>query len=324
MASSALACAADDAVDCVDLLAADHPDQRRSDHGSPVDGAWVYRARFVARPRKHRPDAGPTPHDLAGGHDPIHALVRDRLERGDQWRLPHGHLTLTSAAVGNLPAGDHRRHAFAVIEAAGAGARCDAGNLARRSSALPPIRQLGSGCRTAWGADRLARMAGGNWRCADRPVRPAGGDRRGERYSSGPKGGDHLEYFRPRRLRRCDHHGGDHVARPPPADRSGRAEHRGRRSLSGCADPCFRGASRGPPARAVAAPADPAIHLAVVTLEWTFEEDIIPLTLAVLAFAVATSCCRARPCAGPSWPVSANLCSPASTRPSCWPHSSGW
>src|SRR6516164_4490457 len=139
MASSALACAADDAVDCVDLLAADHPDQRRSDHGSPVDGAWVYRARFVARPRTHRPDAGPTPHDLAGGHNPIHALVRCRLERGDQWRLPHGH-RLSGAAVGDLAAGYDRRATVAVVEAGGAGARCDAGDLARRSSALPRIR----------------------------------------------------------------------------------------------------------------------------------------------------------------------------------------
>ena len=40
-------------VDRVDLLAADHPGQRRSDHGSPVDGPWGYRGRFVARPRKH-------------------------------------------------------------------------------------------------------------------------------------------------------------------------------------------------------------------------------------------------------------------------------
>ncbi|WP_187435688.1 thioredoxin domain-containing protein [Bradyrhizobium hipponense] len=65
MAQSAMACARDGAVDCVDLLAAGHPDQRCSDHGTPVDGAWVCRARFVARPRRHRPDAGPTPHDLA-------------------------------------------------------------------------------------------------------------------------------------------------------------------------------------------------------------------------------------------------------------------
>src|SRR6516225_10690272 len=111
-----MACADNGAVDCFDLLAADHPDQRRSDHGTPVNGAWVYRARFVARPRKHRPGAGPTPHDLAGGHDPIHALVRCGLERGDQWRLPHGRLTLAGAAVGDLPASDRRRAAVAVVE----------------------------------------------------------------------------------------------------------------------------------------------------------------------------------------------------------------
>jgi hypothetical protein len=33
-------------------------------------------------------------------------LVRYRLERGDQWRLPHGHLTLAGAAAGDLPAGE--------------------------------------------------------------------------------------------------------------------------------------------------------------------------------------------------------------------------
>ncbi len=115
--------------------------ERRSDPGPPADGPWAHRARLVARPRKHRPDAGPTPHDLAGDHDPGHALVRCRLERGHQWRLPHGRLTLTVAAIGDLPAGDHRRAAAAVVEAGGAGARCDAGDLARRSSALPRIRQ---------------------------------------------------------------------------------------------------------------------------------------------------------------------------------------
>ena len=42
-----------------------------------------------------------------------------------------------------------------------------------------------------------------------------------------------------------------------PADRSGCVEHR-RRRLSGCADPCFRGAKLDPAARAVAAPTTPA------------------------------------------------------------------
>src|SRR5262249_58495303 len=97
------------------------------------------------------PDAGPTPHDVAGGHDSLAVLVHCRLERGDQWRLPHRHLTPASAAVGDFAASDHRRPAVAVVEAGGAGARCDAGDLACRSSALPPIRQLGYRCRTAWG-----------------------------------------------------------------------------------------------------------------------------------------------------------------------------
>ena len=90
--------AAHAAVDTADLLTADHLGQRRSDHGRPADDLWAHRGRLVARPRKHRPDAGPTPRDLAGGHDPIHALVRSRLELGHQWRLsPHGTLLLPLA-----------------------------------------------------------------------------------------------------------------------------------------------------------------------------------------------------------------------------------
>ena len=41
--------------------------------------------------------------------------------------------------------------AAAVVEACGAGARRDAGELARRASALPRIRQLVSRCLAAWG-----------------------------------------------------------------------------------------------------------------------------------------------------------------------------
>ena len=46
----------------------------------------------------------------------------------------------TGAAVGDLSAGDHRRASIGVVEARRAGARCDAGELARRSSALPRLR----------------------------------------------------------------------------------------------------------------------------------------------------------------------------------------
>src|SRR5262252_9314216 len=98
-------------MDTADLLAADHLGQRRSDRGPTTDGLWAHRARVVARPRKHRSDVGPTPHDLAGCYDPIHALDGHRMERGHQWRLPHGRLTPTgaAAAVGGFPTGDHRR-----------------------------------------------------------------------------------------------------------------------------------------------------------------------------------------------------------------------
>jgi hypothetical protein len=51
---------------------------------------------------------------MAGGHDPIHALVRCGLERGDQWGLPHGH-RLSGAAVRGLAAGDDWRPAFAFV-----------------------------------------------------------------------------------------------------------------------------------------------------------------------------------------------------------------
>src|SRR6516164_7547986 len=84
--------AAHAAVDTIDLLAADHLGQWRSDRGRPADDLFAHRARLVARSRTHRPDAGPTANDLAGGHDSIHALVRCRLERGHQRRLPYGRL----------------------------------------------------------------------------------------------------------------------------------------------------------------------------------------------------------------------------------------
>src|SRR6516162_11601314 len=99
------------AVDTADLLATGDFRQRRSDRGPPTDDLWAHRARVVAQPRKHRPAVGPTPDDLACGHDPIHAVDGRRLERGHQWRLLHRRLTPTVAfaAVGDLPAGDHRR-----------------------------------------------------------------------------------------------------------------------------------------------------------------------------------------------------------------------
>src|SRR5262245_32402425 len=52
-------------------------------------------------------------------------------------------LPLAGAAIGDLPACDHRRAAVAVLEAGRAGARRDTGELARRASTLPLIWQLG-------------------------------------------------------------------------------------------------------------------------------------------------------------------------------------
>ena len=138
--------------------------QRRSDHGCPADDLWAHRSRPVARPRKHGSDAGPTQHDLAGGHGPGHALGRCRLERGHQWRLACGRLTVTVTADGHLPARDHRRAAVAVVEAGGAGARCDADDVADRSSALPGLWQRLSRWRVARGAAWRVWIAGGKWR----------------------------------------------------------------------------------------------------------------------------------------------------------------
>jgi hypothetical protein len=146
------------------------------------------------------------------------------------------------------------------------------GELARRSSALPRIRRLGSRCRAEWGAARRVRRAGGNWRYADWPVRRAGGDRRGNRHGSGTEGRDRLEHFRPRRFRRRDHSWRNHLARPVPVDRSGCAEHR-RRRLSGCADPCFRGAKLDPAARVVAAPADPTTRRLISLQSFDLPKD---------------------------------------------------
>src|SRR5262249_60291698 len=71
------------------LPISDHPGERRSDVGPPVDGPWAHCTRFVARPRTHRTDARPTPRDLAGGHDPLHALVRSEERRvGKKGRAP--------------------------------------------------------------------------------------------------------------------------------------------------------------------------------------------------------------------------------------------
>src|SRR5579883_1606906 len=83
LAQPALDRAAHPGLDAADLLAADHPGQRFSDHGASVDRPWTYRARLMARPRKGRADGKATPHDMARRHDPLYALVRYRLERGD-------------------------------------------------------------------------------------------------------------------------------------------------------------------------------------------------------------------------------------------------
>src|SRR5882724_12279533 len=167
-----------------------------------------------------------------------------------------GRFPLTVAAIGDLPAGDHRRSAVAVVEAGGTAARCDADDLACRSSALPRLRQPMARLFAAWAAARPMGVAGRNWRCADRPVRRAGGDRLGDRHGGGAESGDPLEHLRPRGPRRRDHLGNGHLARPVPADRSEYPEHRHRR-LSQCADPCIRGARLDPAARAVVAPIAP-------------------------------------------------------------------
>src|SRR5260370_35584956 len=96
----------------------------------------------------------------------------------------HGRPTLAFLAVGDLPAGDDRRAAVAVVEAGGAGARCDAGDLACRASALPGIRQLGSRCLAAWGAARRVRAAGGDLRVVDPAVSRGPGELPCERVPS--------------------------------------------------------------------------------------------------------------------------------------------
>jgi hypothetical protein len=58
----------------------------------------------VARPRTHQPDGRSTPRDLVGDLHSGHALVRRSLERRHQWRFPHGRLTHTGTAAGDLPA----------------------------------------------------------------------------------------------------------------------------------------------------------------------------------------------------------------------------
>src|SRR5712675_3778219 len=98
------------------------------------------------------------------------------MDRGHQWCLPHERLPLTVAAIGDLPALNHRRSAVAVVEASGTTARCDADDVARRSSALPRLRQPMARLLAACAAARPMGIAGRNRRCADWPVRRAGGD----------------------------------------------------------------------------------------------------------------------------------------------------
>lgn len=160
----------------------------------------------------------------------------------------------------------HRCAAVAVLQAGRAGARCNAGELARRGSALPRIRQLGARGVAAWCAARRIRGAGRRRRRADRAVRIACGDRGGYRHSRGLEGSNSLEYPRPCRFRCRDHHGHNHLARPVAVDRSGCAEHR-RWRLSGCADPCFRGAKLNPAACFVAAPVAPPQQGNCATIE---------------------------------------------------------
>ena len=145
------------AVDAVDLLAADDSGSgvpttaaRLMTYGLIAVGLWLGLESTDLTPGQRRTT-------WLAVMVPFTLWARCRLERGHQWRLPHGRLTVTAAAVGDLPAGDHRRAAAAVVEAGGAGARCDAGDLARRSSALPGLRQRLSRCRAARAAARRVR-----------------------------------------------------------------------------------------------------------------------------------------------------------------------
>ena len=99
-------------------------------------------------------DSGPVSHDLAGDHGTVHTLGRSRLDRGHQRCPPHGRLSVTVAAIGDLPAGDHRRSAVAVVKARGTTARCDADDVASRASALPRLRQPMARLLATWATAR--------------------------------------------------------------------------------------------------------------------------------------------------------------------------
>jgi hypothetical protein len=73
--------------------------------GSDWGGVLAVHAKVVAAwRRRHDPDYG----GLAGPEASRHP--------GHHRNLPHGHLILAAAANGDLPAGDHRRAAVAVVE----------------------------------------------------------------------------------------------------------------------------------------------------------------------------------------------------------------
>jgi len=86
----------------------------------------------------------------------------------------HGRLTLTGAV---LPLAIFlpvviRRAAVCCCRSGGAGARCDARDLARRASSITANSAASLSLPGCVGVARVFCVAGGIWRCADRPAPP--------------------------------------------------------------------------------------------------------------------------------------------------------
>src|SRR5690242_2662863 len=151
------------------------------------------RVGVVARSRARRANAGPAAQCVARRDDPVHAMAGADLGFGDQRRVPGRGRTVSGASLRDLPAGDHRHTYHAAVEADGAGARRDPGELADRAAGLSRAWQrlpdwLGPRARTG----RL-RSPGRHRRRDDGTARGARGDLARCRHTGSAQRGGRLE-----------------------------------------------------------------------------------------------------------------------------------
>src|SRR5215470_12239423 len=132
---------ADGIVDRAYLQLSHRFGERRADRCGPRLYSDAVGAGPLAGAGAYRFDAGPTAQFLARGSDPLHSVARGDLERGSQRPVFTPPKPGAAVAVRDLPAGDHRHANLVEFKADGASARCNAGELADSTSALPSIRR---------------------------------------------------------------------------------------------------------------------------------------------------------------------------------------